>query len=178
MVLFARSDQLEVKCEARPGTSHVRPRLTRDPDSDFVPTWGVDCPPCERGHLKNDPHWARTRHRIPLTPDEKDEAEQAIRDAAAMDAQIKLMEARQRSAHYKELLATGELDAGADEPVITGAEDTVASAPVVTETLQADPGASYRGLPVKDLRDLARDRGIPVSGSKQELIDRHIAYDA
>jgi len=178
MVVYARSDQLEVKCEARPGTSHVRPRRTKDPDSEFVPVWGVDCRQCETGHLKNDPHWARTRHRIPLTPDEKEEAEQAIKDAAHMDAQIKLMEARQRASHYRELLSTGELDAGADEPVITSAEDAVGSSPVVTETLQADPGASYRGLTLKDLRDLAREREIPVSGSKQDLIDRHIEYDA
>lgn len=178
MVLYARSDQLEVKCEARPGTSHVRPRKTKDPDSEFVSIWGVDCAPCERGHLRNDPHWARTRHRIPLTPDEKDEAQAAIEDAARMDAQIKLMEARERASRYRELMASGDLDSGAEEPVITGTEDTLESAPVVTETLQADPGASYRGLTLKDLRDLARDRGVPVSGSKQDLIDRHIEYDS
>jgi len=178
MVMFARSDQLEIKCEARPGTSHVRPHKTKDPIDGFVSVWGIDCPACERGHLKDDPHFARNRHRIPLTPDEQEEAEQAVRDAAAMDAQIKLMEARQRQQQYRELVATGELGASLDEPVITTSSEVVsASVPVNGEAPEPDPAASYRGLTVKDLRDLARDRGLPVTGSKDELVGRHAEYD-
>jgi hypothetical protein len=98
MVMYARSDELEIKCEARPGASHVRPHKTRDPESEFVAIWGIDCKPCESGHLKANTHWAKNRFRIPLTPDEEQEARDAIDDAARMDAQIKLMEARARPA--------------------------------------------------------------------------------
>lgn len=178
MVMYARSDELEIKCEARPGTSHVRPHKTKDPLDGFVETWGVDCKPCERGHLKTNPHWAPTRHRIPLTPDEQAEAEAAIQDAARMDAQIKLMEARERSRQYRELAASGELDQLAGEPVITTASDVVSGGHgEAGDELSADAGASYRGLTVKDLQSLARDRGLQVSGTKDELVARHTEYD-
>lgn len=178
MVLYARADQLEVKCDAAPGSSHVRPRRdARDPHSDFVRVWGVDCPPCERGHLRQDPHWAKSRNRIPLTPDEEAEAQAAIADAARLDAQLKLMEARERASQYRQAAADGRLD-GLEDPddvaITTGS--TPASPPVVTETLRADPGASYRAMTLPELRKLARDLGLPVTGNKSDLVARHVEY--
>jgi hypothetical protein len=178
MVLFARSDQLEIKCER--GGSHVRPRRDpADPQSDFIPIWGVDCKPCEGGHLRQDPHWSKSRHRIPLTPDEHEEAQAALKEAAFVRGQLELARARTEAQQYREMIATGELAGlNAEDVVITGASEVVSGgpggAPVTTET---DWGASYRGLPVKDLRDLSRDRGLAVTGNKADLVARLAEYD-
>jgi len=61
--------------------------------------------------------------------------------------------------------------------ITTSSEVVSASVPVNGEAPEPDPAASYRGLTVKDLRDLARDRGLPVTGSKDELVGRHAEYD-
>lgn len=178
MPMYSRSDVLEVKCEARPGTSHVRPRRG---DGEPIPVWGVDCPPCERGHLVKDPHWAKTKGRIPLTPDEKEEAEEAVREAARLDSQLKMIEARERLARVREYQESGELMAVSDEDVVvTTADDNrndagVPDKPAVSSS--ADVGASYRAMTKPDLADLARDRGMAVSGNKDDLVSRHVEYD-
>lgn len=181
MVMFARSDQLEIKCEAVPGTSHVRPRRDpRDPDSEFVGIWGIDCKPCETGHLSRDSHWAKNRYRIPLTPDEEDEARHALEDAARMDAQLKLMEARERQREYREAAAAGQLDGLADPDdvaITTAADNRSPEGAVAVLTRPADVGASYRAMTVAELRTLARERGLPVTGSKTDLVARHTGYE-
>lgn len=181
MVMFARSDELEIKCEAVPGTSHVRPRRDpHDPDSEFVGVWGIDCKPCETGHLARNPHWAKNRHRIPLTPDEKEEAQRAIEDAARMDAEIKLMEARERAATYRDALASGRLDSMPpdDMAITTAADNRSGEGAVAVLTRPADVGASYRAMTLAELKKLARDRNLPVTGSKTDLVARHVAYEA
>jgi len=178
MVMYARSDQLEVKCEARPNTSHVRPHRA-GPDSDFIPIWGIDCPTCEKGHLKSDPHWSKSKHRIPLTPDEEAEAKHALEDAARMDSQLKLIEARARAEQYRSAVASGELSGlNDDDIIVTGPGEVVSDgSPAVPEDSRADLGASYRALTKEDLVSLARDRGLVVSGTKDVLVDRHVEYD-
>lgn len=173
MAMFARADQLEIKCEL--GGSHVRPRRNpADPDSEFVTVWGVDCSPCERGHLSTDPHWSKSRHRIPLTPDQEEDARAAMQEAAHVRNQLELIRARREAEEYRSLVATGEI-AGLDpdEVVITGSSEVVSpGSGDVSVTTETDWGASYRALGVKDLRDLSRERGLPVSGTKAELVDR------
>lgn len=180
MVMYARSDQLEIKCEAAPGASHVRPRRNpADPESDFMPVWGVDCRPCEQGHLRDDPHWSRSRHRIPLTPDEEEEAQQALQDAARIDSQLKLIEARTRANQYRDAVASGELSGLTEDDIaVTTSADVVQAGPEVpAPRASADLGAPYRALTKKELSDLARDRGLPIAGTKAELVDRHAEHD-
>lgn len=179
MAMFARADVLEVKCEARPGSSHIRPkRDPHDPASEFVHVWGVECRPCEVGHLSQDSHWAKNRHRVPLTPDEELEAQSALQDAARMEAQLKLIEARERQREYRAAVASGQLD-GLDEPddVVITTGSTSPDAPEGTGSPVADAGASYRPLLVKELRELARERGLPSTGSKSDLVARLVEYD-
>lgn len=144
-----------------------------------MPVWGIDCGPCEKGHLKNDPHWSKSRHRIPLTPDEEDEGKQALADAARIQAQLEMIRARKERQEYQAAVASGELAGLNDDDVaVTTASDVVSSEPSVpSPRASADLGAPYRALLKKELSDLARDRGLPITGNKDELVERLTEYD-
>lgn len=175
MTIYARSDILEEGCRAYPGTSHVRPRKA---SGEPIPVWGIDCPPCEQ-ILSADPRWSRTRFRIPLTPDEQEEAEEATKMAEAALHQQQLMLARQameaaqqvRFGNLEPTVPDGDL-------VITTAADNVSGrSAAVPAAAKRNPAADYGGLTRAELAGLCRDHGLPATGTKAELIARLAEHD-
>lgn len=176
MTIFLRSDLLEFPCRKVPGTSHVRPRKA---NGDPIPVWGVDCPPCEVAEASN-PQVSRSRHRIPLTPDEEDEAREAQKMAEAALHQQQIMLARQAAEAAQSVRLGGlEPTLDADDVAITTSADNVSGdTGRPAATAPADHAASYTPMTKADLVELARDRGLPVTGTKAELVRRHADHDA
>lgn len=171
MTIFARSDILEEGCRAVPGSSHVRPRKG---NGEPVPVWGIDCPPCEVA-LAADPRWSKTRFRIPLTPDETEEAAEAQKMAEAALHQQQLMLARQASEAAMAAKFGGlEPTVPDGDLVITTAANNVTGKAAASQPLVArrNPAADYGGLTRAELQELCRDHGLATSGSKAELIRR------
>ena len=177
MVMYARSDVLEIGCRKVPGTSHVRPRKT---NGEPIPVWGVDCPPCEVAEASN-PQWSKSRYRIPLTPDEEEEAEEATRMAEAALQQQQLAMARQAALAAQQARFGGALEPETDPEdmaITTSADNVTAAGGVEAGTApQRDIAADYAALGKTDLKELARDRGLPVTGTKDELVARHVQFE-
>lgn len=167
MVLYARND---IKSHSSNGHVHVRPVK---PDGTPVPIWGISCPQCER-QLASHPAWSASRYRIPLTPDEAQEASDAKAAAEAALHQQQMLLAQQA--------ITAQMAAKGAEPVTDPADIAVTgndSLPA-TDVVAASPSPSasdYAAMNKADLKDLARDRGLPVSGTLADLVARHVDYD-
>jgi hypothetical protein len=170
MTLFARQDILAHQ-STNTGHTHRRPAKK---DGTPVPVWGIDCPDCE-AELEGHPAWARSRYKIPLTPDEQEEAalaqaaaEQAMHQQQLMLAQhatIQQMAARNAAPQVADedfAISTGD-DSGED-----GGDD-----PAVTDV----EGADYSAMTKNDLKELARDRGLVLSGTREDLLARHLEHD-
>ncbi len=167
MVLYARSDVVGVALppEYGCGSGHTRPEGAK--------TWGIDCPPCE-ARLAGDPQWSKSRFRIPPTPDEEEEAKELKERADAALERARLQEAREAAATERARLANfREEDDG--DVVITGSEGSGGSS---TSVKTATRPADYSALTKTDLKDLARDRGITVGGTREDLIARHLEHDS
>jgi hypothetical protein len=178
MVMWARSDALEIGCRKVPGTSHIRPRKE---NGEPIPVWGVDCPPCEVAEANN-PQWSRSRFRIPLTPDEVEEAAEAVQMAEAALQQQQLAMARQAALAAQQARLGGALEpqADPDDVAITTSDSNVDAAGSVEGAPpagQRDIAADYTALAKTDLKELARDRGLPVTGTKDELVARHVQFE-
>lgn len=164
MVLYARND---IQTHLGPnGHRHARPIKG---DGTPVPIWGIDCPPCEL-LLQGHPAWAPSRYKIPLTPDEQDDLEDAKAAAEAALHQQQMALAQQA------LIA--QMAAKNAQPDIDPEDVQVTSE--TTNPVPADPASSgpevaasdLAVLSKADLKDLCRDRGLPVSGTTQDLINR------
>src|SRR5580692_124310 len=90
MVLYARND-INAHHDTNTGHTHSRPRKD---DGTRVPIWGIDCPLCERA-LSGNPAWSSSRYKIPLTPDEEQEAadSKAAAEQAMQQMQMQLAHA-------------------------------------------------------------------------------------
>jgi len=173
MTLYARSDIL-VHHNGITGHTHRRPSKG---DGTYVPIWGIDCPPCE-ATLGGDPAWSASRYKIPLTPDEEQEAidTKAAAEAAMHQAQMAIA----RDAAIQAAAARGAVpDIDPDDVAVTSGDDGGPAA-LDDSALRTDPdvlAANYAAQNKTDLKDLARDRGLAVSGSREDLIARHVEFD-
>lgn len=178
MTLFAREDIQSVSVSPDVGgcgNTHRRPRKSNGP----VKVWGIDCQGCE-AHLAADPAWSRDRFQLPKSPDQEVEDERAVARAEAAEAQARVLLARQQMDNMR-LQTPLVLDINEDDIAITGDEvDSVdgASSPQTDRPTRVEAArGDYRAMTVPDLKDLARDRGLPVSGTKADLVDRHAEHD-
>lgn len=170
MVMYARSDINSIH-DLTPGHTHARPKKL---NGEHFPTWGIDCPPCE-ARLQGDPNWHRSRHRIPLTPDEQEEARDAQAAAEAALHQQQLMLASQ--ALTAQMAAKGAVPDGNPEDVYVSKPGEDDDSPAVPQVVPAKTGYDYSALAKTDLKELARDRGLPVSGTSADLVARLTEYD-
>jgi len=171
MVLFARND---IRSFHNPASNHTHSRPAKG--DGFVPLWGIDCPPCEAA-LTGNPAWSPSRYKIPLTPDEALEAADAKAAAEAAIHQQQLMLAQQG---VMAALASKNIGPEINPEDIAITSETDEPSPSVEapagpnrETMKAD----YRVLSKPDLKDLAKERGLAVSGTVDELIDRLVDSD-
>jgi len=176
MVLYARQDILSVAPSGGCGRSHNRPILSEDDDGEitYVPVWGINCKPCE-SILNDDVQWSKSRHRIPLTPDQvqeladaKEEAERTLQ----LEQLRKIREDAQLRAQQAAVATSDEVAGVA--PVITGREDGPSGG---SANSTGSTAADYGALSKTDLKDLARNRGLPVGGTREDLIARHVEHD-
>jgi hypothetical protein len=177
MVLYARSDIIREQPVGGCGKPHIRPVIGKDNNGEdqLAPVWGIDCPPCE-AVLAGRVTWSRKRHQIPLTPDQEEEAEGARQMAqAALERQQAL--AAQKVAE----LGLRNAQAGDDgiDPAdvhITSAED--GDGPSENEENPSggmDP-SDLRALDKSALKQMAAGRGLPVGGTKDDLVSRLAEY--
>jgi SAP domain len=170
MTLYARND-ITLHMSGITGHTHRRPQKD---DGSYVPVWGIDCPACEV-ELGGNPAWSASRYKIPLTPDEEAEAAdaKAAADMAMQQAQLAIA----RDAAVQSAAARGaHPDINPEDIAISTGEDQGEEA---TGSAQ-DPetlAANYLAMNKNELKDLARDRGLPVSGTAQDLVARHVEYD-
>jgi hypothetical protein len=174
MTIYARSDILEEPCRAFPGTSHIRPRRA---SGEPVPVWGVECTPCEQA-LAADPRWSRSRFKIPLTPDEEEEAQEALQQARVMQQRLELERARQANnelAASRNAMLTDLMNE--DVVVTTAADNRGPVPPQVPVPPQRNYAADYGAFTKAELTELLRERGLSVAGTKAEMVGR-LADDA
>jgi hypothetical protein len=169
MTIYARSDILEEPCRAFPGTSHIRPRRA---SGEPVPVWGVECMPCEQA-LASDPRWSRSRFKIPLTPDEEAEAQDALQQARVMQQRLELERARQANMELAASRNAMLTDLMNEDVVVTTAADNCGPVPPqVPVPPQRNYEADYGAFTKTELKELCRDRGLSVTGTNPELIAR------
>jgi hypothetical protein len=178
MVLFARSDVIRVN-PGGCGNPHQRPVKSRDPDSGeetYVSTWGIDCPACER-ILHDDVQWSKSRFRIPLTPDEIEEQKDLKEQADAAAERARMQRARDDAAAAMAARGT-QSDIDPADMAITGPEGSGgAYVNAEGQSVAASSAADYNALSKAELKDLARDRGLPLAGTKDDLVVRHVEHD-
>jgi hypothetical protein len=76
-------------------------------------------------------------------------------------------------AMFRDLAATGLVDIAGDDEDVDEEESEPAETAETTDTAESvEAGDGYEDKTVPELRDLARDRGLPVYGPKDELIAR------
>lgn len=170
MTLYARQD-IQMHMSGATGHRHRRPVKG---DGTPVPVWGIDCPQCE-AELAGHPGWARSRYKIPLTPDEQEEA--ALAKAAAEQAlhQQQLMLAHQ--ALLSQAAARGAEPAISPEDLAISTSADADDGLADEDESPQDAAADYSAMNKNDLKDLARERGLVVSGSREDLLSRHLDYD-
>jgi hypothetical protein len=176
MVLYARNDIQAQTCYAG-GPSHRRPQKG---NGEPVPVWGISCPECEAA-LNPDPRWSPSRYRIPLTPDEAEQAKEAKELAqAAMNQQQILVAQKMAEASMTQRGAVPEIDP--TDVAITGPE----AADVAPGDADGQPDlaarvaaakASYVALSKAELAGLARDRGLATGGTKDDLATRNAEHE-
>ncbi|HUN38476.1 MAG TPA: SAP domain-containing protein [Trebonia sp.] len=168
MVLYARND-INAHHDMSTGHSHSRPRKS---DGTRVPIWGIDCPPCERS-LSGNPAWSSSRYKIPLTPDEEQEAADAKAAAESAMHQQQLMLA-QAAVTNQMAARNAQPDINPDDLVVSSdpeeqpASVKAAATAIMVEQVKAD----YATLTKTDLKDVCRERNLTVSGTREDLIDR------
>lgn len=196
MTLYARSDLMSVALSPAHGgcgAPHARPVTHGAP----VTLWALDCPPCEQ-HLRSDPHWAVMPSEVPETPDEVKIREDAEK-RGQRDTQDQMRSAILSLAESHEKLPAQLVDAfAAVGAYLGGRADTVTcplghsqaptakfcgecGTPMASTSPAELPAVELGAVPspaemvkmtVADLRVLAADRGVAVSGSKSDLIGR------
>jgi len=170
MVLYARND-INAHHDTVTGHSHSRP--FKDDGITRVPVWGINCLPCERA-LSGNPAWSSSRYKIPLTPDEEQEA--ADSKAAAEQAMQQMQMQLAHAAMVNQAAArNAQPDTDPDDLAITSDPDASTSGPaqagksgVTLDTIKSD----YATLTKTDLKDMCRERNLTVSGTREDLIDR------
>lgn len=177
MVMYARSDilRLSLPTESGCGVPHTRP--TKGDGSPF-PTWGIDCAACE-AHLGGDPRWSKSRFKIPLTPDEEQEAKDLADQSRLVEERIRLELQRQTVTAVLSQQG-GQVDEHPEDVAITTSndEDPGASGGIAGPTgAPKSSAADYNALSKPELMDLARDRGLTVGGTKDALVSRLVSYD-
>jgi len=170
MTLYARND-IQLHYDPENGHRHSRPTKG---DGTPVPVWGISCPDCER-KLSTHPAWSPSRYKIPLTPDEQQAAEDE-RDAAqrAMQQQQMLLA---QAAFNAQMAAKGAVpEDNPDDIAISTDPEPETPADLATKAVLSQ-ASDYEVLTKTDLKDLARDRGLPVSGTHAELVTRLAEFD-
>lgn len=197
MTVYARSDVMGVTLSREHGgcgATHSRPVTHGAP----VKVWGLSCPTCE-DHLRSDPNWAVDPEEIPETPDEvklresrEKRGEKTV--AANLEASIASLASSQEGIQRLMTVMTAAL-AGAN-PAVAQALSALTSAATTpfegeTDLTPADPSHADHAtvtqaevedepsdtldltkLTVKDLRALARDRGLADTGNRAQLLER------
>lgn len=171
MVLYARND-IQSHHSGRTGHNHRRPAKG---DGTPVPIWGINCPPCEQ-ELAGHPAWAATRYKIPLTPDE--EAEAADARAAAESAMHQQQLLLAQSAVMSQMAAKNAVPEIDSEDIAVTSDSEPAPSGDGGSPSPPSQESDYDVLTKTDLKDLARDRGLPVSGTREDLVARLIEYDS
>lgn len=163
MVLYARND---IQGHHSGATGHVHRRPLKG-DGTPIPVWGIDCSACE-AELHGHPAWSASRYKIPLSPDEEQEAADAKAAAEAALHQQQMLLAQ--TALINAAAARGAAPQDNPEDVAITSGDDSRAAP--EDPAPAGSSGDYDALNKNDLKDLARSRGIPVSGTREDLIAR------
>lgn len=179
MTLYARNDIIRVSVPGGCGNPHTRPasgKLGPDGETLLVQVWGINCPPCET-HLNDDVQWSKSQYKIPMTPDEEQDAED---ERTRHEAALRYEQTRMARESYDRRSREAPESVQAVDPTeiaVTGPE----SASVSPESVGGVPAASnagdYGALDKVALKNMARNRGLSVSGTKDDLIARHLEYD-
>lgn len=197
MVLYPRRDVVHVAVSPSLGcgAAHTRPVTRGAPD----PDWALICPPCERA-LINDPQWSGTKHEIPETPDEisKRESHDKLKDrsleqitALALQkiANDGLLGSQQqavqpllcKSGHSN--LPSSRFCGECGTPLTGEPPDKIQTVVIPAAVREEEDTVIKRGkllinpsneelarLPVSELREIAKRRGIDSAQSKKSLV--------
>ncbi len=163
MTLYARSD-VQAIAIGDAGHSHARPKRK---DGNPVRRWALDCVVCEKA-LDDDILWSKSKYDIPLTDEEEKEIEQLNKQANAAMERERIAQAR-ALAEGANVQRREEADDPDDEPVTEETEPE--------PELTVEPVADYTTMTKDDLKQVAKQRGLPVGGSKDDLVRRLAEYD-
>jgi hypothetical protein len=171
MTVYARSDVMSValsKHHGGCGAVHARPVTHGAPAT----VWALDCRACE-DHLRGDPRWAASPAEVPETPDEiriREEREKKgeLDRSANLETAVQSLAASQDG---MQRLLTIMATMLANNPAMAQALAAANSGDTPGATASA-PAEDLAALPLDDLKARARQRGLPVSGSRAQLLDR------
>jgi hypothetical protein len=177
MVLYARNDIQAQTCHGG-GPTHRRPTKV---DGSPIPIWGIDCEPCVAA-LAGDHRWSASRYRIPRTPDEEEADRETLEIAQAAQRQAEIQMAQEAVRARQGAVLDARPDIDPTDIAITGSETAPVSpgagdgARDRDALVQAAKG-NYSALGKPELKDLARDRGLSVGGTKEDLVARHAEHE-
>jgi hypothetical protein len=204
MTVYARSDLASVSLSAAHGGCgeiHVRPAPGGKPDK----LWALDCANGCEDHLRHDPLWSTTLAEIPETYDsklvrERDEKMGKLdRENQLAEALIALQNLGQLPAAFAQVVESitgAPANAVAGSTVCPQGHDNKAGhkfcaecgAPMHAAGPAIEPPAPQdvpngrkvrlRDMRLEDLQAKARERGVPDTGTRMELIDRLRAVPA
>lgn len=191
MTLYARSDLCYVAVSADHGgcgEGHARPVIAGAP----AKIWGLECPACE-DHLRSDKLWSPLVTTIPETTDEKNaredvekrgSVEQAQSVATALNQLAKLGDLPAVLGQFMQFMTTGAIAPAA--PAAPLVADIVATPePAVVPQIEAAPvpdvphmetsdasaqAPDLDAMTTNDLRELAKQYGVPITRSRDDQI--------
>lgn len=191
MTLYARSDLCAVSVSPDHGgcgATHTRPLIAGAP----AKIWGLECPACE-DFLRSDKLWSPLVTTIPETTDEKNaredvekrgSVEQAQSVATALNQLAKLGDLPAVLGQFMQFMTTGAIAPAAPAaPLVADIVATpepavvpqIEAAPVSdvphTETSDAPAQApDLDAMTTNDLRELAKQYGVPITRSRDDQI--------
>lgn len=178
MTVYARSDVMSVtlsKDHGGCGAVHSRPVTHGAPSR----VWALDCPGGCEDHLRSDPKWSASPMEVPETPDETRGREEADkRGERTREAQMESAVASLASTTegMQKLISLMIAAQASTNPQLAAALDALTGEPAAAPDQPApdQPAAStdLTALPVKDLKTLARQRGLSDAGTRAQLLDR------
>lgn len=172
MTLYARSDvqTVAVSPDLGCGKAHTRPNRK---DGTPVRTWELDCARCET-QLEDDAQWSKSRYNVPLTAEEQAELEDLNKRAESIAATERIAAAREVARTVVEKQQGPDDYDPDDEPVD---DEDAGEGEHEDDGGEDDSGGGGQSddlddLSRKDLNALARDAGLNIKGTRDEVIAR------
>jgi hypothetical protein len=164
VTLYARSD---IQALALSGVDHTHRRPNRR-DGSPVRVWELNCGDCE-SHLDDDVLWSKTRHKVPLTDEEKQEQEELSERANAAMERERLEQARRLAEGVRREQQEDEPDED-DKPVNSDRPDQPQDDG--DKDMPEHEAPEYTSMSYNELQAEIKRRGLQGGGKKEDLIQR------